>query len=395
MVFILTSIAWIILVGLLFSSFFKKMKLPGLVGFILAGILLGPNVLNVMDDNLLLISEDLRQMALIVILFRAGLTLDIHDLKKNGRPAFFLAFLPATFEMLTVTMIAPIIFGINLLEAAILGAVLGAVSPAVVVPRMIYLIEEGYGKEKGIPQMILAGASVDDIYVIVLFTSLVGMFQGNGFDFIGLILIPISILMGILIGYGVGYLLTLFFKKFHLRDTIKVFILFSVCFLLISVENSLKGILPFSGLIAVMAVGLSHRKYANDLANRLNEKFTKIWLVAEIFLFVLVGSEINISVLKDTGLWGVLIIVTALVFRLMGVIVSLLGTNLNNKERLFTAGAYTPKATVQAAIGSIPLALGIPSGDLILTIAVLSILITAPLGALFIDRFYPKFLEAK
>lgn len=389
----LLSIALILIVGFLFSLIFSRLHLPGLLGLILTGIILGPYGLNLLDPKILSISADIRQIALIVILFRAGLTMNISDLKKNGRPAILMTFLPATFEIITVTLLAPLLFGISTLEAAILGAVLGAVSPAIVVPRMIGLIESGYGKAKGIPQMILAGASVDDVFVIVLFTSFLGMFQGNGFDFFSLLSVPVAIFFGLLLGVLVGYILVKLFKYLHIRDTVKVFLILSICFLMVSLEESLKGFFPISGLLGVMALGGIILKLYPLLAKRINTKFSKVWLGAEVFLFVLVGSVTDITALSEAGVAVVLLILISLFFRMIAVFLSVSGTNLTAKEKLFTAGAYTPKATVQAAIGSLPLAMGVPAGSLILTVAVLAIIITAPLGATFIDLSYRKLLE--
>ncbi|MFQ6984816.1 MAG: cation:proton antiporter [Enterococcus faecium] len=389
----LLSIALILIVGFIFSSIFSRLRLPGLLGLILTGIILGPYGLDLLDPKILSISADIRQIALIVILFRAGLTMNISDLKKNGRPAILMTFLPATFEIITVTILAPLLFGISTLEAAILGAVLGAVSPAVVVPRMIFLIENGYGKAKGIPQMILAGASVDDVFVIVLFTSFLGMFQGNGFNFFSLLSVPVAILFGILLGILMGYLMVKLFKYLHIRDTVKVLVILSICFLMVSLEESLKGIFPISGLLGVMALGGIILKLYPLLAKRINTKFSKVWLGSEVFLFVLVGSVTDITALSEAGFAVVLLIVISLIFRMLAVFLSVSGTNLTVKEKLFTAGAYTPKATVQAAIGSLPLAMGVPAGSLILSVAVLAIILTAPLGATFIDLSYKKLLE--
>ncbi|MER2175398.1 MAG: cation:proton antiporter [Carnobacterium sp.] len=389
----LLSIALILIVGFIFSSIFSRLRLPGLLGLILTGIILGPYGLNLLDPKILSISADIRQIALIVILFRAGLTMNISDLKKNGRPAILMTFLPATFEIITVTILAPLLFGISTLEAAILGAVLGAVSPAVVVPRMIFLIENGYGKAKGIPQMILAGASVDDVFVIVLFTSFLGMFQGNGFNFFSLLSVPVAILFGILLGILMGYLMVKLFKYLHIRDTVKVLVILSICFLMVSLEESLKGIFPISGLLGVMALGGIILKLYPLLAKRINTKFSKVWLGSEVFLFVLVGSVTDITALSEAGVAVVLLIVISLIFRMLAVFLSVSGTSLTVKEKLFTAGAYTPKATVQAAIGSLPLAMGVPAGSLILSVAVLAIILTAPLGATFIDLSYKKLLE--
>lgn len=319
----LLSIALILIVGFIFSSIFSRLRLPGLLGLILTGIILGPYGLDLLDLKILSISADIRQIALIVILFRAGLTMNISDLKKNGRPAILMTFLPATFEIITVTILAPLLFGISTLEAAILGAVLGAVSPAVVVPRMIFLIENGYGKAKGIPQMILAGASVDDVFVIVLFTSFLGMFQGNGFNFFSLLSVPVAILFGILLGILMGYLMVKLFKYLHIRDTVKVLVILSICFLMVSLEESLKGIFPISGLLSVMALGGIILKLYPLLAKRINTKFSKVWLGSEVFLFVLVGSVTDITALSEAGVAVVLLIVISFLFHLLLMIICL------------------------------------------------------------------------
>ena len=386
------SIALILIIGFLFSSLFIRLQLPGLLGLILTGILLGPFGMDLMAPELLAISADIRKIALIVILVRAGLTMELGDLKKIGRPAILMTFLPATFEILAVTLLAPKLLGITLLESAILGTVLGAVSPAVVVPRMIMLIESGYGKAKGIPQMILAGASVDDVYVIVLFTSFMAMYTGSGFQAITLLSVPVSIALGLLGGLLVGLGLVFLFRTFHIRDTMKVMLVLSASFLLVTAEDSLAKFIPFSGLLGVMAVGATLLKRRPELAKRLNDKFAKIWSAAEIFLFVLVGSAVDISALGGVGFAAVTLIFGALFFRMVAVILAVSSTNLNTKERIFSAMAYIPKATVQAAIGSIPLAAGVEAGSIILSVAVLAIILTAPIGATFIDRTYKTFL---
>ena len=386
------SIALILIIGFLFSSLFIRLQLPGLLGLILTGILLGPFGMDLMAPELLAISADIRKIALIVILVRAGLTMELGDLKKIGRPAILMTFLPATFEILAVTLLAPKLLGITLLESAILGTVLGAVSPAVVVPRMIMLIESGYGKAKGIPQMILAGASVDDVYVIVLFTSFMGMYTGSGFQAITLLSVPVSIALGLLGGLLVGLGLVFLFRTFHIRDTMKVMLVLSASFLLVTAEDSLAKFIPFSGLLGVMAVGATLLKRRPELAKRLNDKFAKIWSAAEIFLFVLVGSAVDISALGGVGFAAVTLIFGALFFRMVAVILAVSSTNLNTKERIFSAMAYIPKATVQAAIGSIPLAAGVEAGSIILSVAVLAIILTAPIGATFIYRTYKTFL---
>ncbi len=388
----LTSIALILLIGFTLSGILGKLGLPGLLGMVATGIILGPYVLDLISPEILDISAELRQIALIVILARAGLSLDLKDLKKVGHPAFLLCFVPATFELLTVTLLAPSLLGVTRLEAAILGTVLAAVSPAVVVPRMIHLMESGYGRDKKIPQMIMAGASVDDVYVIVLFTAFLGMHGGSGFDAASLFKVPVSVVSGIAVGILAGYILVRIFKMFHMRDTIKVLIILSVSMLMVSLEEVLKPWFPVSGLLAVMAIGGTILKTYELLAKRIMGKFSKIWVGSEILLFVLVGAAVNITALGGTGVKALILIFSALIVRMVGVAISVSGTNLTLKERLFCAIAYLPKATVQAAIGSIPLAMGVPAGGTILSVAVLAIMVTAPLGAIGIDKTYKAFL---
>lgn len=388
----LLSVALILLCGMGMSWICKKLKLPGLLGMLLTGIVLGPYVLNLLDENLLNISSELRKMALIIILMRAGLGLDISGLKKIGRPAVMMCFVPATFELLGMLVLAPRLLGLSVLEAAILGSVLAAVSPAVVVPRMVRLMEEGYGTEKGIPQLILAGASVDDVYVIVLFTTFSGIMQGKSVLVMSFLNIPISIILGMIIGLLAGWLLARYFEKVHIRDTVKVLILLSISFLLVVAEDHMTTAITFSALIAVMFLGVGLQKYREVTAKRIAVKCGKMWVAAEVFLFVLVGATVNIGYLSHVGLKAVVLICGALIFRMAGVFVCLLGTDMNGKEKLFTMMAYTPKATVQAAIGGIPLALGFACGDVVLTVAVLAIVLTAPLGAFAIDSSYKKFL---
>ena len=389
----LLSIAFIMLVGSGLGWFCKKIKLPGLMGMLLTGILFGPYVLNLFDSSILLISSDIRKIALIIILTRAGLSLDISGLKRIGRPAILMCFVPASFELMGMILLAPRLLGISLLEAAIMGAVLAAVSPAVVVPRMVRLIEEGYGADKNVPQLILAGASVDDVYVIVLFTTFIGIIQGDGISIIRFINIPISIVLGIVIGLFVGRILVIFYEKVHIRDTIKIMIMLSISFILVAIEDALNSQITFSALIAIMFMGVSLQKYRKEVSIRLSSKYNKLWVAAEVFLFVLVGATVNINYLGKVGVVAILVIFGALIFRMLGVLVCLLGTNLNKKERLFSMMAYTPKATVQAAIGGIPLSLGLACGDIVLTVAVLAIVITAPLGAFAIDNTYKKLLS--
>ena len=393
----LTSLALIFLVGLAAASICQRIRLPRIIGMLATGILLGPYVLDFLDGSILSISSDLREMALVIILIKAGLSLDISELKEVGRPAVLMAFLPAVFEILAFVLLAPGILGVTLLEAAILGAV----SPAVVVPKMVQLMETGYGTDKGIPQLILAGASLDDVFVIVLFSTFTGMAQGgtvSAMDFAG---IPISILLGIAGGALTGWLLALFFesqyaKERYVRNSMKVIIVLGISFLLVALETWLEGTLPFSGLLVVMSMAcVLQLKSETFVTRRLAEKFGKLWLAAEVILFVLVGAAVDIRYTLGAGLGAVLMIFLALALRSAGVLLCLLGTKLNRKERLFCVIAYLPKATVQAAIGSVPLALGLPCGKLVLSVAVLSILITAPLGALGMDATYKRLLNQR
>lgn len=389
----LLSIALILIVGMSMGWICKKVKLPGLLGMLITGIVLGPYVLNMLDESILGISAELRKIALIIILTRAGLGLDLSGLKKIGRPAVLMCFVPASFEMIGMILLAPKIMGMTVLEAAIMGAVLAAVSPAVVVPRMVRLMDEGYGTEKGIPQLILAGASVDDVYVIVLFSTFTGMMQGKGASFVSFINIPVSIFLGIAIGFVIGAGLAFYFAKVHIRDTQKVLIILSISFMLVVAEDSLATPITFSALIAVMFIGIGIRKKRENVAERLSVKYGKLWVAAEVFLFVLVGATVNIQYLGNVGIKALVVIIGALIFRMMGVFICLIKTNLKWRERLFTMMAYTPKATVQAAIGGIPLSLGFDCGNTVLTVAVLAIVLTAPLGAFAIDFSYKKLLS--
>ena len=389
----LLSISLILILGMFMGWICQKIKLPSLLGMLITGIVLGPYVLNMLDDSILGISAELRKIALIIILTRAGLGLDLSGLKKIGRPAVLMCFVPASFELIGMILLAPKLMGLTVLEAAIMGAVLAAVSPAVVVPRMVKLMDEGYGVNEGIPQLILAGASVDDVYVIVLFSTFVGMMQGEGASILKFVNIPISIFLGIAIGLLIGVLLAYFFKKMHIRDTSKVLIILSISFLLVVMEDKLSTPITFSALIAIMFIGIGLQKKRKTVAKRLSVKYGKLWVAAEVFLFVLVGATVNIGYLGKVGVKALIVIIGALVFRMFGVFVCLLGTSLKRKERLFTMLAYTPKATVQAAIGGIPLALGFTCGDRVLTVAVLAIVLTAPLGAFAIDLSYKKLLN--
>lgn len=388
----LLSISFILLVGMSMSWICKKIRLPGLLGMLITGIVLGPYALNLLDQSILGISADLRKIALIIILTRAGLGLDIASLKKIGRPAFLMCFVPATFELVGMLILAPGLMGVTLMEAAVMGAVLAAVSPAVVVPRMVKLMDEGYGVKEGIPQLILAGASVDDVYVIVLFSTFSGMMQGEGASVIRFVNIPVSIILGMIIGLTIGILLAFYFQKVHIRDTAKVLIILGISFLLAAAEDSLTTPVTFSALIAIMFIGVGLQRKREAVAKRLAVKYGKLWVAAEVFLFVLVGATVNIGYLGRVGVRALLMIAGALLFRMAGVWVCLLGTGLKTGEKTFTMLAYTPKATVQAAIGGIPLALGFACGDTVLTAAVLAIVLTAPLGAFAIDLSYRKLL---
>lgn len=389
----LLSISLILILGMFMGWICQKIKLPALLGMLITGVILGPYGLNLLDGSILGISAELRKIALIIILTRAGLGLDLSGLKKIGRPAVLMCFVPASFELLGMILLAPKLMGLSVLESAVMGAVLAAVSPAVVVPRMVKLMDEGYGVKEGIPQLILAGASVDDVYVIVLFSTFVGMMQGEGASILKFVNVPVSIFGGIAIGLLLGVLLAYFFKKVHIRDTSKVLIILSISFLLVVIEDKLTTAITFSSLIAVMFIGIGLQKKREAVAERLSVKYGKLWVAAEVFLFVLVGATVNIEYLGKVGAKAFVVIIGALIFRMFGVFVCLLGTNLKRKEQLFAMMAYTPKATVQAAIGGIPLALGLACGDTVLTVAVLAIVFTAPLGAFAIDLSYKKLLN--
>ena len=395
----LTSLSFIFLVGLAMAAICQRIRLPRIIGMLLTGIVLGPYVLDLLEPSILSISSELRQMALIIILVKAGLSLNLADLKKVGRPAVMLSCVPASFELLGYVLFAPMILGGNRIDAAVMGAVLAAVSPAVVVPRMVKLMESGYGTKKSIPQMILAGASCDDIFVIVLFSTFSGMAQGGSARVMDFVNIPISIVSGILLGAVAGWLLSLFFetayaKEHYVRNSMKVIIVLGVSFLLMSVENWVKPYISVSGLLAVVSMACVLKlRSIKAVSARLSEKFGKLWLAAEVLLFVLVGAAVDIRYTMGAGLAAVLMIFTALIFRTIGVLICLAGTALNWKERLFCVIAYLPKATVQAAIGSVPMAMGLPCGQIVLSVAVMAILITAPLGALGMDSTFEKLLE--
>ena len=391
----LTSIAVILLLGLLIGWIFSKLKLPNLLGMVIVGIVLSPHALNLIDESILGISGELRQIALVIILTRAGLSLDVSDLKKVGRPAVLMCFVPACVEILGTVILAPMLLGVTMLEASIIGSVIAAVSPAVIVPRMIKLIDEGYGKAKSIPQLILAGASVDDVFVIVVFTAFTALASTGEMSVTSFIQIPISIVLGIMLGGCVGIVLVAFFKKCHMRDSVKILIILSISFLLLGVENRLQGYIPVSGLLAIMSMGIIIKQKYGVLALRLSAKYNKLWLGAEVFLFVLVGATVDLRYVASAGVSAVLLILGALLFRMTGVAISLLKTGLSKRERLFCMVAYTPKATVQAAIGAIPLSMGLECGNIVLTVAVLSILITAPFGAICVDNLYKRLLEKR
>ena len=388
----LLSIAVILLTGLLLGGLFSKIKLPSLLGMIIVGIVLGPHALNLIDESILNISADLRQIALVIILTRAGLSLDISDLKRVGRPAILMCFVPACVEIIGTVLLAPLLLGISTLEAAVMGSVLAAVSPAVIVPRMIRLMEEGYGVDKSIPQLILAGASVDDVFVIVIFTAFTSLASTGELSPVSILQIPVSIVLGIIVGVIVGMVLVKFFRMFHMRDSVKLLIILSFSFLLIELQNQLEGIVPFSGLLAIMSLGIVIKRKYDILAKRLSGKYNKLWVAAEIFLFVLVGATVDLKYAAVAGVSAVLLVAGALVFRMIGVALCLIKTDLSRKERLFCMVAYVPKATVQAAIGAIPLTMGLSCGQIVLTVAVLSILITAPFGAICIDNLYKTLL---
>lgn len=388
----LNSLALIILLGLISAMILEKIKLPNIIGMLIVGIMLGPSMFNMIDESLLSISGDIKEIALIIILLKAGLSLDLTDLKKVGRPAVLLCFLPATFEILGFIIFGPKLLGLTLLESAILGAVMGAVSPAVIVPRMTYLLENGFGK-KGLPQMVIAGSSADDVYVIVIFTALLALAKGSKISIMSFLNIPISIILGILMGVLVGSIIVYLFKNYKLRNTYKVIILLSICFLFVSIEKSLEGKLAISGFLAIMAMGVTIFNKYPSLSKIFQVKFSKMWLISEIILFVLVGASVNISYAFKAGLGTIVIIFIALLFRMLGTYLCLLKTNFNNKERLFTCITQIPKATVQAAIGGVPLEMGLLCGNTVLTVAVLSIIITAPLGSILIDKTQYKLLK--
>lgn len=389
----LFSIALLLLGGMFAGWLCRKLRLPALLGMILVGVLAGPAVLDLIDGSILGISSQLRKIALIIILSRAGLTLNLEDLKKNGRPAVLMCFVPAAFEITGMILLAPVLLPVTRLEAAVMGSVVAAVSPAVIVPKMIKLMEEGYGVRKGIPQIILAGASVDDVFVIVLFSAFTSLAQGKEISVISFVNIPVSILLGAVIGMVLGYALASYFQRVGVRDAVKLLVFLSVSFLLTAAEGSLHTGITFSGLIAVMFMGIGLQRKKMGSAKMLSGKFNQMWVFAEVILFTLVGASVDISYVSSAGLAAVILIFAVLVFRMLGVCLCMAGTKLNWKERIFCMLAYMPKATVQAAIGGLPMAMGLPCGKIVLTVAVLAIFITAPLGAFLIDATYQKLLE--
>ncbi len=395
----LTSLALIFIVGLAMAAICKKVKLPRIIGMLVTGVILGPYVLDFLDPSILSISSELRKIALIIILLKAGLSLNLADLKKVGRPAVLMSFVPASFEILGYVLFAPLVLGINHTEAAVMGAVLGAVSPAIVVPRMVELNEKKYGTSKSIPQLILAGASCDDVFVIVLFTAFTGMAQGGSVSALDFLNIPVSIVLGVALGALTGFILALFFETAFahnnmIRNSTKVIIILGVSFLLVAIESRLEGIVSVSGLLAVISMAcVIKQKSTESVSKRLSEKFGKLWIAAEVILFVLVGAAVDIRYTLVAGLSAIGMIFIALAFRSVGVWICMLKTKLNFKERIFCMIAYLPKSTVQAAIGSVPLAMGLSCGRIVLSVAVMAIIITAPLGAFGIDLSYKNLLE--
>ncbi len=388
----LLSLALIFTVGLILGELFGKINIPKFLGMIITGVILGPFALDLINNDILQVSGELRTIALVVILLRAGLSLDISDLKKIGRPAILMSFIPATLELIAIIILAPILFDISYLEAAILGSVIAAVSPAVIVPKMIKLIDNKWGEKKRIPHMILASASVDDVFVIVLFTSFIEMYKSGSYSLASLSLIPVAIILGIVLGVLIGITLSYLFKKMRVRDTVKVLIILAASFFVLSFEGHIDQYVPISGLLSIMVIGITFLNRSEERALRLRKKFDTVWVFAELVLFVLVGAAVDVSVALSAGAFALVLLTTGLIFRVVGVQLSLIKTKLNEKERVFAGISFLPKATVQAAIGAIPLAVGVASGELILAIAVFSIMVTAPLGAVLIDLSYKKLL---
>jgi len=388
----LLSLALIFILGIALGKFFNRINMPSLLGMLLTGIMLSPYVFNLIDENILNISSELRKIALIIILSRAGMNLDLRELKKVGRPAFLMCFVPACFEILGITILAPILLGVTHLEAIVIGTVVSAVSPAIIVPKMLKLKDEGYGTNKSIPQLIMAGASVDDVFVIVLFTTFSGLLQSGEMNSASFLVIPTSVIFGSIGGFIVGILLYFLFTKVQLNTNYKVLTILSLSFLFLTFEDSLNGFIGFSGTLAVMSLGISLKIKNNDMTKGISNKFSSLWAAAEILLFVLVGATVNPSSIISSGFNVVLLIILALIFRVTGVLCCLIKSDLNVKERLFVSVSYLPKATVQAAIGGLPLAMGLSVGNVVLNVAVVSILVTAPIGAFLIDILYKKCL---
>ena len=387
------SLGLILFLGFSIGFLFEKIKLPKIIGMIFIGILMSVSVLDLLDPSIYQISASLRQIALIIILTRAGLSLDIERLKEIGRPAILLSFLPATFEMIGIVIFGTLFFNISIVEAILMGATLAAVSPAIIVPRMIDLKKKGYGNDKKIPEMVLAGASLDDIYVIIIFYAMLGLIQSGNFEFMSLLNIPISIVLGVVLGLIVGLYITFLIKRIKLSTPVQILIITSLSFLMIGLEEAMKDFLSISALLGIMTLGMVILFNQKSIAKDLEQGYNKIWLFFEIILFVLVGASVDVKYVFDAGFLALLTILLALIFRLFGVMISLAFTNLSIKEKIFIGISYLPKATVQAAIGGIALSYGLPIGNLVLTMAVLSIVITAPLGAILIDTSYGKLLK--
>lgn len=389
----LTDIAVIFLLGIVFAKVFEKMGLAPIIGMLMAGIIISPHQLNIVSDTIINLSADLRQIALVVILTRAGLSLNFDKLKKVGRPAILLSFVPASIEMLAIIFFSQKFFNIDTIDAGIMAAVLSAVSPAIVVPRMIKLINEGYGRDKNIPEMILAGASVDDVFVIVFFSSFLALKTGGKLSAMSFLNIPISIITGIFLGIIIGKVFVFIFEKININEIYKTMIFVSLSFLMLKLQSLIEPYIAMSALIAIMAAGIVINRIDSKMAKELLGTYNRLWKVFELFLFVLVGISVDLAYIKEAGLLAVLLIIIGLIFRMIGVNISLIGTNLDKNERVFTSFAYLPKATVQAAIGPVALSMGLNSGNLILSVSVIAILLTAPLGAILTDKTYKKLLK--
>lgn len=395
------SLALLLWVGLILAALFDRVHLPRLLGLLLTGIVLGPQVLGLLDKGVLDLSSFLRQMALLIILIKAGLTMDVDDLKAVGRPAVLLSFLPASCEMMGYFIFAPILLNISHTEAALMGGVLAAVSPAVVVPRMVDMIENNIRTEKKIPQMIMAGASCDDIYVLVMFSAFLHLARGEHMTWFTFLDIPISVLTALLFGIITGLILVCIFewrylRERYIRNSIKVILIMSSAFLLMGIDPIIQKKVAYSSVLAVLVMALVlNKKAPQKVSRRLSEKFGKIWLVAEVFLFVLVGATVDIRYWHHAGWKALILVLVALIFRAVGVLTALARTDIGWADRFFCVVAYLPKATVQAAIGSVPLAMGLPCGALILSVAVIGIVVTAPLGAIGIDRLNQKYIKTE